>query len=87
MTFWTSLDGMGAPQFRYDSLVREVAAALPLTVTRGQYALSFQSRVPGFEKATVDGVLSVSDLASRTMTAKGGFWVDEWTQCTLPAYL
>ena len=85
--FWTSLDGMGAPQWRYDSLVREVLAASPLTLATAQYALSFQQRAPGYERAVVDGVLSVSDLGARVLTAKGGYWVDEWTTTTLPAYL
>jgi len=85
--FWTSLDGMGAPQWRYDSLVREVLAASPLTLASAQYALSFQQRAPGYEGATVDGVLSVSDLGARVLAAKGGYWVDEWTTVTLPAYL
>jgi hypothetical protein len=85
--FWTSLDGMGSPQWRYDTLVREVLAASPLTLASAQYALSFQQRAPGYERATVDGVLSVSDLAARVLSAKGGYWVDEWTRVTLPAYL
>jgi len=92
MTFWTSLDGMGAPQWRYDSLVGEVARARAasggaLTVPGAQYALSFQSRTPGYEGETVDGVLAVANLTGRMLTAKGGFWGDEWTTVTLPAYL
>ena len=99
MTFWTSLDGMGAPQWRYDSLVAEVARARaaagdgsgggagPLTIASAQYALSFQSRTPGYEGETVDGILAVADLRARVLTAKGGFWRDEWTRVTLPAYL
>lgn len=92
MAFWTSLDGMGAPQWRYDALVAEVARARAagggaLSVASAQFALSFQSRTPGYEGATVDGILAVADLAARVLTAKGGFWVDEWTRVTLPSYL
>jgi hypothetical protein len=35
----------------------------------------------------VDGVMSVSDLVARILTAKGGYWVDDWTTVSLPAYL
>jgi hypothetical protein len=86
--FWTSIDGMGSPQWRYDMLVREVLAASPLTVTSAQHALSFQKRAPGYERsATVGGVMSVSDLGARVLTAKGGYWVDAWTTVTLPGYI
>ncbi len=85
--FWTSLDGMGSPQWRYDTLVREVLAAAPLTIASAQYALSFQKRTPGYERDTVDGVMSVCDLGARVLTAKGGYWVDGWTTVTLPAYI
>ena len=85
---------MGAPQWRYDSLLaafeaeRAAANGLGVDVLGAQHALEFLSRVPGYEREpTVGGVLAVADLGARVITAKGGFLVDGWTTVTLCAYL
>jgi hypothetical protein len=94
MSFWAALEGMGAPQFRYDALGGEVAAALArapggLTAADAMHAIQFLSRVPGYYGAKVEGVMAVGALNATwpVLHAKAGYWVDDWVTISLARYL
>ncbi len=94
MSFWAALEGMGAPQYRYDALSAEVAAALAgapdgLTADDAMRVIQFLSRVPGYYEEKVEGVMAVGELNSSwpVLHTKSGYWVDNWLTTTLQRYL
>jgi len=91
MGFWTSLDGMGAPQFRYDGLLDTILQTIEqnngISYDMMEYVITYLDRIPGYYGATVDGIMAVGDLQNKIIRSKGGYWIDAFVQTTLPAYM
>ena len=93
MTFWTSIEEMGRPQWRYDALaaaVRRDATAGNITFDSAKELITFlgPTRSPGFSNyTTIEGIITVVDLVAGRLAAMGGYWGDDWSHVTLKAYV
>jgi hypothetical protein len=92
LSFWTTIQEMGSPQWRYDQLASLVTAAAEksaIDLEMAKWLITFLApdRTPGFWGDTVDGIISACDLSARVIDVKGGYWVDDFIRITLPAYL